>query len=253
MHNMQRRLAHERQDALKSLLAERGTVAVSELARRWRVSEMTVRRDLAALEAQGAVARVHGGAVAGQRLRFSHRLERNRSGKSTMAAKLARLVPEHGSIYLDGSTTIYHLVAELSRRGGLIAATNNIDTFLALHACPGVTAILVGGELNRETDNLVGVHARRSIEGMSFAAVFCSAFALHPEVGPSEPAPEDAEVKRLVCQRAERICLAVDHAKLGQTAAGCWGADLAGATLVTDLPATDHRLDPYRGAWRHIL
>lgn len=250
---MKHRLAHERQAELRALLAEHGAVSVAELARRWQLSEMTIRRDLAALAAEGAVARVHGGAVAGGRLRFGARLERNRAGKSAAAAKLATLLPDKGCIYLDGSTTIYHLAEAISRRGGLTVATNNLDTFMALGRSAGIECILIGGQLNRETDNFVGAHARRVLEGLAFAAAFFSAFALHPTLGPSEPSPEDAEVKRQVCERAAAIHLAVDHQKLGESAAGCWAADPARTTLATDLDPADPRLDPYRTAFNRIL
>lgn len=250
---MKHRFAHERQAELRALLLEQGTVAVADLARRWDVSEMTIRRDLAALEAEGAVARIHGGAVAGGRLRFGTRLERDRAGKERAAAKLAAHLPERGCIYLDGSTTIYHLVQALINRGPIIAVTNNLDTFQALNRCPGIQAVLTGGTLNRDTDNLVGVHARAAIEAMSFDAAFFSAYALHPELGPAEPAPEDAEMKRLVSRRAAAIRIAIDHGKLGQSAAGCWGADPARTLLATDLDPADPRLDPYRTAFPTII
>ena len=73
-NEMKQRLAISRHDALKQMLADEGSVAVAELARRLDVSEMTVRRDLRELEGQGALARVHGGAVAGASLRFGSRL-----------------------------------------------------------------------------------------------------------------------------------------------------------------------------------
>jgi DeoR family fructose operon transcriptional repressor len=246
------RLAHERQADLRAILAERGSVVVADLAKRWRVSEMTIRRDLQALEAEGSVARVHGGAVAGGRLRFGSRLERDRLPKTRAAAKLAAFLPVGGAVYLDGSTTIYHL-AEDPRLSGLQVATNNLDTFLRLGRVPGVEAILIGGSLNRATDNFVGAVARRSLEGMAFAAAFFSAHSLHPQLGAAEPAAEDAEIKRLVCTRSAAIHLAVNHQKLGTTAAGCWGAEPAHSVLATDLDPDDPRLDPYRTSFRTII
>jgi DeoR family fructose operon transcriptional repressor len=252
-HTMKHRFAHERQAELRTLLSEEGTVAVTPLAKRWKVSEMTIRRDLQALQAEGSVTRVHGGAVAGGTLRFGNRLGQHRREKELAAGKLATLLPTKGSVYLDGSTTIYHLAELLGRHGGLQVATNNLDTFLRLGQTPGVEAVLIGGTLNRGTDNFVGPHARRCLEGLAFDAAFFSAFALHGDLGPCEPAVEDAEIKQLVCARAARVHLAVDHHKLGQQAVGSWRFAAGRATLATDLPAGDARLKPFRLLFATVL
>jgi DeoR family fructose operon transcriptional repressor len=251
-HRMKHDLAEDRLAELERLIADQGSVAVSSLAERLRVSAMTVRRDLAKLAARGRVARVHGGAVADGRLRFAARLARRAPAKTAAAAKLRGLVPERGAIWLDGSTTIYRLAELLGDAGPLIAATSNIDTFLVLAAHPGITPVLVGGALNRTTDNLVGPYARRCLEGMAFAAAFCSAWGLHAELGPSEPEPEDAELKNLVCARSAAVHLAIDHDKLGRSAAGVWTPP-AGATLATDLSAADPALRPYRTRFASII
>src|SRR4051812_14605050 len=93
-NRMKHRFAHERQAELRTLLTEEGTVAVTPLAKRWKVSEMTVRRDLQALQSEGAVTRVHGGAVAGGTLRFTNRLGQHRREKAAAASKLIGLLPE---------------------------------------------------------------------------------------------------------------------------------------------------------------
>ena len=246
-------LAHERQDALKQILEEQGSVVVSDLARRWDVYEMTIRRDLQRLQDQGIVARVHGGAVAGGVLRWKARVSQHRAEKEAAAAKLAQFIPDSGCIYLDGSTTIYNLAQHFVRRGGLIVATNNVDTFQRLSQFAGIEAVVIGGVLNRETDNFVGPIARRSLTGLSFDAAFCSAYAMHPEHGACEPSVEDAEIKQIVSERSAHVYVAMNHHKLGERAAGCWEFDADKSTLATDLDAGDERLAPYRSSFRTII
>ena len=74
-------LHEDRLQALRERLEATGSVVVSEVAKELGVSEMTVRRDLRRLEEQGQVARVHGGAVAGGQLTFSHRLAQHGQAK----------------------------------------------------------------------------------------------------------------------------------------------------------------------------
>ncbi len=247
-----RQLADDRLAVLQRLLSKQGSVGVAALARKLNVSEMTVRRDLDKLSAAGAVARVHGGAVAQGRLSFGSRLERGGKAKAMAAAKLLPLIPASGAIYLDGSTTVFQLVALLGARPGVTAATNNLDTFLGLTRLPGINPILVGGALNRETDNFVGALARRCLDGLVFDLACFSSYALDPLVGPSEPVPEDAELKSFVCGRSRRVALAVDAGKLGSRATGTWDLP-AHAILVTDLVPGDTRLDAYRPRFTEII
>jgi DeoR family transcriptional regulator, fructose operon transcriptional repressor len=249
---MKHSLAHDRHAELRRLLAAEGTVAVATLAQKLSVSEMTVRRDLRELEGQGALARVHGGAVAGASLRFGSRLAQHQREKSAAARKLLTYLPERGAIYLDGSTTVYHLAEQLAKREGLLVATNNLDTFLRVQAYPGCEALLIGGSLNRDTDNFVGRYAQRVLDGLAFDVAFFSAYALDAQVGPSEPAVSDAEVKEAVCARARRVCVAVNSHKLGSRVVGTWSFERQRAVLATELDPTADVLEPYHARFATI-
>lgn len=246
-------LAEHRQHELRKLLETSATVSVRELAQQWNVSEMTVRRDLKRLEDEGVLTRVHGGAVARESLRFLSRRDRHRKPKRTAAEKLLRFVPEVGCIYLDGSTTIHHLVSHLDQRPGLLVATNNIDTFQELSALVGTEAVLIGGRFHRSTDNFVGPVARRALAALAFDVALFSCFALDPAVGPCEPEADDAEIKQEVCARAARHCLAVNQHKLGGRAASTWSPDEERAVLATDLGPRRRELTPYRDRFATIL
>ena len=54
---------NSRQQEILDILYKTGKISVAELARRLYVAEMTVRRDLAAMERSGFLKRYHGGAV----------------------------------------------------------------------------------------------------------------------------------------------------------------------------------------------
>ena len=241
--------AHERIQALKERIESDGSVVVSDLARDWQVSEMTIRRDLKRLEEEGVVARVHGGAVASEKLRFRQRRREHLVEKQRSVAKLVDLIPATGCIYLDGSTTIFQLVTALEGREGLQVATNNIDTFQGILAVKGIEPILIGGRLNRDTDNFVGPLARRCISGLNFDVAYFSSYGFDPDHGPCEPVLEDAETKQYVAERAHRHCLALNHHKLGRPAPGAWDLPRDSSQLATDLEPADERLAPYR---RHV-
>ncbi|MCL2000874.1 MAG: DeoR/GlpR family DNA-binding transcription regulator [Planctomycetes bacterium] len=246
-------LPEPRQQAILEILNAGGQALVSDLARRLDVSEMTIRRDLRVLENQGLALRVHGGALAGEKSRFTHRLSLNSRAKAKAVAKLASALPREGCIYFDGSTTILNLVRLLKGFVRLQVATNNVETFNCLAAVRGPSPILIGGSLDLRTDNLIGPLAIRSIEALAFEKAFFSAWGLEAGSGLNEVTVEDAEVKARVACRSRSVYVAVDSSKLGVTAGGIWQHGEKKSALSTDLESTDARLDPFRKMFSLIL
>ncbi|MCC8165330.1 MAG: DeoR/GlpR family DNA-binding transcription regulator [Planctomycetes bacterium] len=246
-------LAEPRQQAIAAILNDGGEALVSELARRFSVSEMTIRRDLRTLEDQGLAIRVHGGAMAGERFRFTSRLSKNARAKGRAVEKLAGEIPDHGSIYLDGSTTILNLVKHLKGRSRLQVATNNIETFNRIAGLRGPTPILIGGTLDVRTDNLIGPLAMRSVEALVFDKAFFSAWGIMPETGLNEVTVEDALVKAVVAKRSGTVLVALDRSKFGVAAAGVWDHCPDRAWLATDMEPDDGRLGSYRRMFTKIV
>jgi Transcriptional regulators of sugar metabolism len=246
-------LAEPRQQAILELLNTGGQAVVSELARRFDVSEMTIRRDLSTLEEMGLAVRVHGGAIAGEKSRFTSRLSTNSRAKAKAVAKLVAELPNHGCIYFDGSTTVLNLVKHLKGFTRLQVATNNVETFNRLAAIRGPSPILIGGTFDPRTDNLIGPLALRTIEALSFEKAFFSAWGLNVATGLNEATVEDAQVKALVALRTPSVFVAVDHSKFGVTAAGTWMHGGGASLLSTDLPPDDGRLAPFRDMFDSIV
>ncbi|MBN2713696.1 MAG: DeoR/GlpR transcriptional regulator [Planctomycetes bacterium] len=237
-------LAEERQKMIVERAGLNGGCVISELALEFGVSEMTIRRDLKHMEDRGLLIRVHGGAIA-TGAKFDQRLTANASAKGKAAKKLAEFIPTSGTIYLDGSTTMLNLIGSMKNCIDLQVVTNHTETFRRLSAHHGVEALLLGGRLDKRTDNLVGSLALRSIQALAFDAAFFSAWGLDDRIGPTEITLEDAEVKDLVASRSRKIYLAVDESQLGVTASASWHAEKEISVLATDLQPDDKRLQPY--------
>ena len=246
-------LAEPRQQAILDLINSGGHAVVSDLAKRFDVSEMTIRRDLKVLENMGLAIRVHGGAVSGEKSRFTSRLSANARAKLKAVTKLAEFLPERGCIYLDGSTTILNLVKFLKGRDQLQIATNNVETFNRLALIRGPSPVLIGGSLDFRTDNLIGPLAMRSIEALVFETAFFSSWGLTAATGLNEATTEDAEVKEQVAKRSRSVCVALDQSKFGVIAGGVWNHGAGKAMLATDLNPGDPRLDPFRSMFINIL
>ena len=246
-------LAEPRQQAILDLLNAGGHAVVSELARHFTVSEMTIRRDLRLLEEMGLAVRVHGGALAGEKSRFTNRLSTNSRAKAKAVAKLAAFLPQEGCIYFDGSTTVLNLVKHLRGLTRLQVATNHVETFNRLAAIRGPSPILIGGSLDIRTDNLIGPLAIRSIEALVFERAFFSAWGLRADSGLNEVTMEDAQVKAQVALRTQAVYVAVDNSKLGVVASGTWSPGADKSVLATDLPPGEARLEPFTNMFSEIL
>ncbi|MCD8138661.1 MAG: DeoR/GlpR family DNA-binding transcription regulator [Planctomycetaceae bacterium] len=246
-------LAEPRQQAILELINTGGHAVVSSLAKQFDVSEMTIRRDLNSLEEQGLAVRVHGGALAAEKSRFSIRLSANARDKARAVAKVAPNLPHQGCIYFDGSTTVLNLVKMLKNRPRLQVATNNVETFNTIAALNGPAPILLGGTLDIRTDNLIGPLALRSIETLAFEQAYFSAWGLDAELGLNEATMEDALVKDQVARRTQSVYVALDHSKLGVVAGGTWSHGPAKTVLATDLDPGDKRLAPFHKIFKDIL
>ena len=242
--------AEERHSWLTEQLASTGAVRIVDAAGRLGVSELTVRRDLAELEERGTVRRVRGGAKAVGPQTFAERSTTMARAKSRIAQKLAALVPSHGAIAFDASSTIMRLATDLaSGRSGardLIVLTNGPDTFHVLQDQAGITPLLTGGWLAARTGSLVGPLACRAASQLAVQVFFASSAALDPRSGALEAALEEAEVKRSIAAVSDRVVLAVDSSKLGARAVAVGLGWEHVDVLVTELDPNDEKLSPYR-------
>src|SRR5436305_1012687 len=151
----------ERRKALLSLLAERKQISVGEARDALGVSEVTVRTDFAALEKEGLLQRVWGGAVLPGPGRaegsFATRLAAQQPEKQAIAAAAVELVADGESLILDASSTAFTIAQLLKeRRRNLTIVTNGLYTALDLSANPTFSVIVPGGTLRLAHGSLVG-------------------------------------------------------------------------------------------------
>ncbi len=236
----------ERLKLIEELLRDNRELRMDDLALQFGVSEMTIRRDLDGLQALGVARRVRGGAAAAGPEPFSERHRHNALAKGKIAQKLIGLIPDRATIAFDASSTVHRLVTQIHGASDLVVVTNGLATFQNLIGKTGICATLTGGSNEPRTGSLVGPVAVRTAECFLFDVLVCSAAALDPTLGSSEASLDEAEVKRVISSRSQRIILAVDHTKLG-TRARVRGIPLDEVDLlVTDLNPEDKRLDVYR-------
>src|SRR5207248_8678581 len=191
--------ADDRMRYVCELLESRDGVTVGELARRFGVSAVTVRSDLAVLARRGLIARIRGGARALQRgqseIAFDVRLRVQEQPKRAIAAAAAVLVGEGEAIALDSSTTAFYIAQQLRDKHELVVVTNGLRIAEELADAPGVSVIVPGGVLRNAAMSLVGDFATPVLRSTRIRKGFFGARGISVERGLMDLNPEEVRFK----------------------------------------------------------
>ncbi len=239
--------AADRHAEILATLDASGRVVSTDVAARLGVSIDTVRRDLAELEALGALKRVHGGAVRpvpGPR-RFADRLASDEVPKETVVGLATGLIPRHGLVALAGGTTVLLLAQRLPRDVEATVVTTSPDVALALRDHPAVEVDLLGGRLHRDSQTVTGPDTVAQLHSLRPDACVVSGCGIDPAVGVTFREHDEALVVRAMIERSARSIVLAAREKLGTTSpyvvAPAAGIDV----LVTDTPRS--ALTAYEG------
>jgi len=214
-------IADVRRDGIAELLRATGSISVLEVEQQFAVSPMTARRDLAELERRGLARRTHGGAVlpaiTSHEDSFKSRMHRSSAAKKRLGRTAAAMVGEGETLFLDSSSTAYHVARALLDGGGrhtLITNSQPIMDLVASHPSSETELIGIGGSLRRLTRSFVGPIATHAV-GAHFAdRVFFSIKGLARDGEMTDADVLEAEVKRAMVDRAEDAILLIDGTKL---------------------------------------
>lgn len=226
-----------RQTRIRDRIAERPNMSVPKLAKEFGVSEMTIRRDLTALEEQSLIQRTHGGAMLSEKmiLEFDYRdrREANRMAKRAIAAEARKLVNPGDRLILDTGTTTLELATLLQDGESLTVITPSLAVASELQHAGGVEVILLGGAIRRGSPDLTGPATEHCLELFSADLAFQGADGISLDGKIYNSDLRLARVDKQMRGVAKRSCLLADHTKIGLTALACSGTLAEIDTLIT--------------------
>jgi DeoR family transcriptional regulator of aga operon len=213
-------LNEERRREILGMLHRDGRVLVKDLARHFRISQITIRKDLEFLDGQGVIQRTHGGALPVQAgalldpsLRDKEKLHRKE--KTLIAQAAARLVEEGQSVLLDSGTTTTAIARALKDMAQLTVITNAINIAAEL-AGTHIEVILTGGMLRKNSFSLVGPLAERTLRQLSADILFLGVDGFDTKSGLFTPNLLESEVNRAMGEIARRKIAVCDSSKFGR-------------------------------------
>ena len=236
MPTAQDSLTVERHQRILERAITYGIARTRDLAAQFGVHEMTVRRDMDALEEQGLLERVHGGArivkEASQEVAYNLRAARQITEKERIARAALGMIRDGETVAIDSSTTGLALVRMLSAKK-VHAIVTGLDAANLL-AMSGVAFTLMGGTYHAPARSFVGSVFSTGLKRFNPDRVFFSSKGFTVQHGFTDAHLPEVEAKeQLIASAAQKVAL-LDHTKFGTRAAhtilGVSGVD----AIITD-------------------
>ena len=231
--------AQRRRLILRAVRGDQGAQVV-DLAQRFGVSEMTVRRDLSHLAREGKLTRVYGGAIHdADEPPFAAIETKRRAAKERVGRAAAALVEDGQTIMIDIGTTTLEFARALRGRN-LTVITSNMAVIEELLPDAGIELVVLGGVVRRNYRSLVGILAEDALRQVSADVAFLGASGIRREdLAVMDTTMVEVPIKRGMIASAKRSVLLVDHEKfsLGGVVRVCGLEEFD--SIVTDAPAAE--------------
>jgi len=246
-------LAEERRFRIREMLSMHRTVTAAELCELLGATAVTIRRDLAALEAQGLLVRSHGGATSRMsstnfQPAYETLLGTRNQEKKAIAREAAKLIADGDTVFLESSTTVFELACLLFQRNRVTVVTNSPSIVCELQQSAGITVLCTGGDLQKDTFYLSGDWARHALSEIRVDKAVIGVSAIDSTYGISTSRQAEAQIKRMILKAAKtRIALA-DHTKFGTQGFAFVGPVSDIDVLVTDSKTDARFIEPLRVA-----
>jgi DeoR/GlpR family transcriptional regulator of sugar metabolism len=213
------RSSEDRKGEVLLFLKDKGTASIAEIAEKFAVSEMTVRRVVHKLADSGLVIRTPGGAMVAptgsMERSFLERSAKNAGAKDAIGREAANLVQPGETVVLDSGTTTRYIARYLATKRDVVVVTTSLAALEELAGSPSVEVRLTGGLYRRSSHDLAGNAVVETLAGVHADKVFFGAAALSFQKGVMN---FDAEMPRVFLSAGREKILVIDSSKIGTEA-----------------------------------
>lgn len=211
-------IKEERQNIILELLNKHNVMEVSDLVAELGVTDMTIRRDLQALENENLLIRIHGGARKLEHdslpfLELSHRQKReiNPDKKNEIAKLIAENINDHEIVFLGSGSTI-ELVYDYLNVNYAKIVTNSIYVFNEFKYDDRFELILTGGTYRSKTGSFTGTIANDFMETINVEKSFIGVNAINNQ-SIFNANEDEGVLQRIVLNNTQKKYIVADHLK----------------------------------------
>ena len=213
----------ERIETMYKYIQDKRNVSVKELSRVFGISEVTVRKDLQEIEANGLIKKTHGYARASsERLllepKYADKASRNTESKKLIAKKSAEFLDNEDIIFMSTGSTINLMCNYIDPDIRITVITNDIKNAFELALFPNVKLIIPNGECRQGTYSMIGSSVYQSLSRFHVSKAFLSCSAYSAESGLFTTIYDSAQINSVMIQNSGKIYLLADSTKYRQEA-----------------------------------
>ena len=213
----QPRNTKQRRHTIMQLLQEQGEVSVEQLVQLFDISEVTIRKDLSALETNGFLLRKYGGAI----LMPKEIIDENENDELTkrkfvIAKAAAERIRDHNRIIVDSGSTTAALIKQLNLKQGLVVMTNSLSVATELRALEyEPTLLMTGGTWDTRSESFQGKVAEQVLRSYDFDQLFIGADGIDLARG-STTFNELVGLSQVMAEVSREVVVMVESQKIGR-------------------------------------
>ena len=213
----QPRNTKQRRHTIMQLLQEQGEVSVEQLVQLFDISEVTIRKDLSALETNGFLLRKYGGAI----LMPKEIIDENENDELTkrkfvIAKAAAERIRDHNRIIVDSGSTTATLIKQLNLKQGLVVMTNSLSVAMELRALENEpTLLMTGGTWDTRSESFQGKVAEQVLRSYDFDQLFIGADGIDLARG-STTFNELVGLSQVMAEVSREVVVMVESQKIGR-------------------------------------
>ena len=210
----------ERHSRILTLLQQNGSISVTQLSELFRVSEVTIRKDLSYLEQQKKLYRTHGSAIMISPYisdrHVNEKEKRNVAEKRASGAAAAALIARDDSIIIASGTTMAFLAREIRPQGHLTVITASVPVTQILSQSPDMDVIQLGGITRSSSVSVVGPFAESMLRNFNCSKLFIGVDGIDLEFGLTTTNMLEASLNVAMIEAAQKVVVLADSSKFGR-------------------------------------
>jgi len=251
-------LKHLRQEKILDYVRKEKSIEVTSLCSLFKVTDMTVRRDLEELASKGLLMRTHGGAVSTEHSQiyekpFDVRLISHLEQKKAIAREALKLMTPGGKFFMNSSSTVFCMAQALDNDQSYLIASEATNIANELITRQNVSVIQIGGELRKNTLSCVGYYAEELIRRFRFDTAFIGINGMDKKGDLYCGSMQETGIYRAIFDSSDSIYVLADSSRLGRTDFAHIGNMRQLTGLITDRGITPELKETYRDAGLKII
>ena len=211
----------ERRRLIQKEVEEKGEVRVAYLSEKYNCSEVTIRNDIKALDQEGVLKRVHGGAIALEKVRTrkyaAESIYKNTEQKRKIAACAYKFIEDRDTIIIDDASSSFYLALYIKEHPEkrLAVVTNSLLSGNELAGLDHVDLYMIGGHVGGHLAATMGDDALENMKRFRVDKAFIGVHSINFDVGITSIATPQMQIKRAILNMSNNVYVLADSSKFG--------------------------------------